>query len=280
MRMMIEDGFPASACELNDMGVCVARGACGRLECDACLAVVTAGVEAMRLLPAAMAAAEPTRYFVPIATSPRAVITEASHQRDFRLPLSPCVEAALRAAVAGAAGAVLAEVVGRDAELVELTAIASLPGAAAQAVHSDSTWSGTSSKRQVTVFLALHDVLDERAGPTRFVPETHAPRCFPGGLWLPPNVDRVADRGGTLCFALRGGDAVLMDALLWHGGGANSSASARTLLSFTFEAARDARRTTRTLRLDELRSSRLAPKTAAYAESRAARGRGRYRRRP
>ena len=34
---------------------------------------------------------------VPIPTSPRAVITEASHQRDFRLPLSPCVEAALRA---------------------------------------------------------------------------------------------------------------------------------------------------------------------------------------
>ena len=62
MLMIREDGFPASASEFNDRGVCVARGACGRLECDACLAVVTAGVEAMRLLPAAMAAAEVAKH--------------------------------------------------------------------------------------------------------------------------------------------------------------------------------------------------------------------------
>ena len=65
---------------------------------------------------------------------------------------------------------------GRDAELRELQVIVSEPGAAAQDVHSDSNW-GT--ERLVTMFIALHDVLDERMGPTRFWPNTHAPRCFP-----------------------------------------------------------------------------------------------------
>ena len=34
--------------------------------------------------------------------------------------------------------------------------------------------------------LFYHDLLDERMGPTYFWPHTHAPRCFPGEIWLPP----------------------------------------------------------------------------------------------
>ena len=61
---------------------------------------------------------------------------------------------------------------GPDPELCELTAIASQPGAAAQELHSDDTWSAEHA-RLVTMFLTLHDVGEERAGPTWFIPDTH-----------------------------------------------------------------------------------------------------------
>ena len=133
------------------------------------------------------------------------------------------------------------------------------PGAASQAVHSDDTWSAHGAPRRVTLFLALHDIDDEAMGPTRFWPETHAPRCFPGRTsssttsslaclpviylsfclfpderWLPPTEARVAQRPPSCWFALSAGDAVLMDSLTWHCGGANSSGRRRTLLSASF----------------------------------------------
>ena len=123
-------------------------------------------------------------------------------------------------------------------ELRELQVIVSEPGAAAQDVHSDSNW-GT--ERLVTMFIALHDVLDERMGPTRFWPNTHAPRCFPPSCrWLPPTTSLAAERR-SVWYALHAGDAVLMDACTWHRGGANTSGSRRTLLAASFVASdRDA----------------------------------------
>ena len=100
-----------------------------------------------------------------------------------------------------------------------------------------------------------HDIDDEAMGPTRFWPETHAPRCFPGRTsssttsslaclpsvyllpderWLPPTEARVAQRPPSCWFALSAGDAVLMDSLTWHCGGTNSSGRRRTLLSASF----------------------------------------------
>ena len=138
------------------------------------------------------------------------------------MPFAPFA-AALRAALAGEAGAILVAALGRDAELRELQVIVSEPGAAAQDVHSDSNFD-IHAPRLVTVFIALHDLLDERMGPTRFWPNTHAPP------WRPPTEALAAERR-SVWYALRAGDAVLMDACTWHRGGANTSGSRRTLLA-------------------------------------------------
>ena len=108
--------------------------------------------------------------------------------------------------------------------------------AAAQALHADGAW-GPASPRVVTLFVALVDVTDESAGPTFFVPGTHAPRCFPDGRWRPPPGAGGADgaSGGETWFPLAAGDLVAMDALCWHRGGANASAAVRrTLLCASF----------------------------------------------
>ena len=81
----------------------------------------------------------------------------------------------------------------------------------------------------MTVFIALHDLLDERMGPTFFWPNTHAPP------WRPPTEALAAERR-SVWYALRAGDAVLMDACTWHRGGANTSGFRRTLLAATFVA--------------------------------------------
>ena len=167
------------------------------------------------------------RHFVPISTA----------------SAEPCFAAVLRVALAGEAGEILVAAVGRDAELRELQVIVSEPGAAAQDVHSDSNYDAAAS-RLVTVFVALHDLLDERMGPTYFWPNTHAPRCFPGGVWLSPTASLAAERR-SVWYELRAGDAVLMDACTWHRGGANTSGSRRSLLAATFVAATDGERVPR-----------------------------------
>ena len=70
-------------------------------------------------------------------------------------------------------------------------------------------------------------------GPTRFWPNTHAPRCFPDQIWVPPTASLAAERR-SVWYALRAGDAVLMDACTWHRGGANTSGIRRALLAASF----------------------------------------------
>ena len=217
MSQLLEDA-------LSRDGVVVTRAACpeaASAACAACLASALDGLERKLALPQTMAErmrGPSLRHFVPVCP-----------------PFAPCFAAALRAALAGEAGAILVETLGRDAELRELQVIVSEPGAAAQGVHSDSNYSEASS-RLVTVFIALHDVLDERMGPTFFWPNTHAPRCFPPSCrWLPPTASLAAERR-SFWYALHAGDAVLMDACTWHRGGANTSGSRRTLLAASFVA--------------------------------------------
>ena len=136
--------------------------------------------------------------------------------------------------MAGEAGAILVDTLGRDAELRELQVIVSEPGAAAQDVHSDSNFD-IHAPRLVTVFIALHDLLDERMGPTYFWPHTHEPRCFPDEIWRPPT-ELLAANLRSVWYALRAGDGVLMDACTWHRGGANTSGTRRTLLAASFVA--------------------------------------------
>ena len=168
----------SSAQILNAHGVCVVRGS--SRGCAACLAEVLAGLDRKLSLPGVMSARPPERHFLPVQMTVASDTQVAAHQRDFKLLFSSCIEAMLRDALSGEAGATLSALLGSDAELQELTAVISEPGAASQAAHSDDTWSAHGAPRRVTLFLALHDIDDEAMGPTRFWPETHAPRCFPG----------------------------------------------------------------------------------------------------
>eukprot|EP00929_Paragymnodinium_shiwhaense_P035920 TRINITY_DN19322_c0_g1_i1.p1 TRINITY_DN19322_c0_g1~~TRINITY_DN19322_c0_g1_i1.p1 ORF type:complete len:253 (-),score=46.55 TRINITY_DN19322_c0_g1_i1:482-1240(-) len=230
--------------ELDANGVCVQRSVCAKEVTEHCLAEVLRGLDDLRALPASMAEADrpSTRYFIPVmVTRPISsqVAAKCSHRRDFKLAMSPPIEAVMKCVLSGSTGAAIAAALGgHEAELMELTAIISLPGAPAQDIHSDTNFS-EEARRQVTMFMALHDILDERIGPTYFCPQTHAPRLFPPEeKWLPPTPDLVAQRGGTTWFELCAGDLVLMDSLTWHGGGANTSEStSRILLSATFQEA-------------------------------------------
>ena len=228
-------------------GVAVTRAACpeaAAAACAACLAAGLDGLERKLALPQTMAermrsGGVSLRHFVPICTT-STTIENPTTRSEFRMPFGPGFAAVLRAALAGEAGALLVAALGRDAELREVQVIVSEPGAAAQDVHSDSNWSAD-APRLVTVFIALHDLLDERMGPTYFWPHTHAPRCFPPSCrWLPPTASLAAERR-SVWYALHAGDAVLMDACTWHRGGANTSGTRRTLLAASFVASdRDA----------------------------------------
>ena len=222
--------------DLEAQGVVVLRAACTPAACAAGLADVMAGLDQMLLLPLTMAErmreGSAARHFVPVSTALVPAAQAPEHRRDYKLPLSPCIAALLRAALSGEAGAIFHRGLGDDAALCELTAITSEVGACAQDVHSDNIWSA-SAPRLLTMFVALHDQQDERMGPTRFWPHTHAPRCFPGDIWLPPTAARAEERA-SVCFDLKAGDAVVFDALAWHCGGANTSECRRTLLSSSF----------------------------------------------
>lgn len=231
------------AAELNKMGVYVVRGACSKAACDACLSAVNSSLEEMLALPGK---SYDNRHFLRFSSftgaSTNAAAPPPTHQRDFAPSLSPPVDAALRSIIGGLAGDVLSAALGPHAALHELTAITSEPGATEQPLHADACWSA-GAPRLVTVFLALHDVLDKSMGPTRFCPFTHSPSCFPGGVWLPPpdaysrphpHAAQKLAENPPAWYGLRRGDAVLMDSTSWHGGGGNSSGRNRSILSFSF----------------------------------------------
>ena len=225
----------AAAADLNERGVSHQRGVCSPELCATFLAEALDSVDHMLTLPQTMAETlrgSSDRHFVRYLTAAAANAPEASHRSGFCRPFTASVEAVIRSVLSGGVGAMLVRELGRDALLCELTAITSEPGAAAQSIHSDATWSAT-APRLITMFLALHDVADASLGPTHFVEETHAPRCFPGEHWLPPTEARVAERR-AVWFELYAGDAVLMDSTAWHGGGANTSEHRRTLLAMSF----------------------------------------------
>ena len=222
--------------QLDANGVDVARGACAASTCSALLAEIHSGLKLMLALPQAMSESvrpPSKRHILPISLSPTEVILDpVYHRRDFKLPFSPVTDRVIRTLLSGDVGNILLQTLGPDAELFELTTITSEPGSAAQPMHSDGMWSAT-LPRIITVFLALHDVLDERMGPTRFCLMTHVPRCFPDGRWMPPTEANVAEER-QVWFRLQAGDAVLMDSTTWHCGGANTSDQRRTLLAASF----------------------------------------------
>merc|ERR1719483_468997 len=152
------------------------------------------------------------RYFQPVSMSPiksRAVV---------------------KSLLNGEAGKILCESSGNDAEILEFTMITSEPGAPEQDVHSDGCWNADAPKI-VTMFMAMHDILDEKMGPTRFWPGTHLD-------WKAATKENVK-MSESKWFALNAGDAIIMDQLTWHCGGENSSEERRTLFSITFMESKD-----------------------------------------
>jgi hypothetical protein len=168
------------------------------------------------------------RHFLKFEIPPSTINTNPSHQSEFSLPFSLNLKSLLKNIISGKVGEILEESLGKDAELCEITSITSDPGARSQDFHSDSFWRPTTPKL-ITMFLALHDILEENLGPTRFCPNTHAPHCFPDGKWTAPT--ELVD---SMWFPLRAGDLVMMDSFLWHCGGENKSEKQRTILGISF----------------------------------------------
>ena len=231
----------ATCDEFHARGVAVQCSACAAHLCELCLAEVRSGLERMLSLPGP--AAYGGRHIVGVKDT---VPPDPTHRSGFLLPFSPAVEAVVKAIASGPAGVTLERALGANTELCECTVIEAEPGATAQQLHSDGDWSAT-APRLITVFIALHPVLDGAMGATHYVPETHEPRCFPDGRWQPPPSgswsspaeepqaeESAAAARAPVWFALHAGDCVLMEPTCWHFGGANTTERRRTILCASF----------------------------------------------
>lgn len=165
-----------------------------------------------------------------------------NNRYDVKLKLDPPVEAALLPMVSRLRPA-LNDLLGDDAELFELAALVSDPGAPRQPMHPDTTRrkdapEGADAPAVVTAFVALQDV-DEEMGPTVFLPrsqraEAHAAFYADDASVAKSELLRTAPQALGL---LRTGDASLFDSRLLHAGGANTSPRRRVLFYFSFKSA-------------------------------------------
>ena len=144
-------GYPDDvAMLLQEYGALVVRGAVGPDECARCFLSVelslhramaaagqiSTGDDIHRTVTDEQAAAG-HRHFGNVASPP--------HRRDLKLALSPPVKACLNQLLASV-GATLAAILTEDAELCELSALCSDPGAAAQALHPAGRVLSTSTR--------------------------------------------------------------------------------------------------------------------------------------
>jgi len=203
---------------LSDDGLCVIKQACDAKITQNCYEEVMRGLSSMFELPGS----DSTRYFQAISITPLSK-RPFTHRSEWMLPLSPTVLAVLKSVLSGEAGAALLQEMGPEADLLEMTMITSLEGAHLQYVHSDGS---PNAPRVITMFMALHDIVDEAMGPTRFWPGTHKNST-------PPTAENV-DHSQSKWFRLNEGDAILMDHLTYHCGGANNQPKMRTLFSASF----------------------------------------------
>lgn len=252
-------GFRAALQKLQGEGVCILRGALEPDLAGAVLAEAEGVAQEARSLPE-----EAARRWAPIHSSSRL-------RHDVAVPLVAPVRRAVEL-LARRLAPLLRAVLGQDtgalgATLVELGAVTSQPGAAAQLWHADVDLTGEDEGAAAifAVFLALHDI-DDAMGPTEVLPGTHtaefhasvrgsarprglvqrrpvfakrrgvAPPLAPGAELLAQAAMRLAPRAARGLAPLRAGDAAVMDAACFHRGGANRSSSPRTLLHFAIMA--------------------------------------------
>ena len=186
----------------------------------------------------------------PRGTSDAEMKSAQSTRYDFRLAMSPIVTKALGEMfrVGSPLGdALYALSGGSHSELWELAALVSLPGAAPQIVHPDTSGESPSL---LTAFVALQPV-SRSMGPTRFLPHTHNRGDLREALEEAGRADGIlwwndekqvrmacgAAKQGTpwpsVVALLNTGDVALYDGRLLHCGGANRSTERRVLFYIT-----------------------------------------------
>jgi hypothetical protein len=232
---------------LEEHGLLSCRGAVSACLAQSCRVEAEAALEAALALPLKAREAFLT------------LVREPEHRHDIRLPLSGALLRLLQELLAPEAtvGAAVERAFGERASLCECSCIISEgPDAEAQQAHCDTSAlhdaeranharvegriesdgqrsGGGSGGSLLTAFVALHEVLDGRLGPTRMWPRTHTAdfhRQLREGVAGPL---ALRARGGV-SMTMRAGDVALMDSRLWHSGGANSSTQRRCLLVVSF----------------------------------------------
>lgn len=190
-------------------------------------------------------------------------IMSPARRHDVKLrPEAPPVRAAL-AAMLGALRPSIAARLGADAQLYELAALVSMPGAARQPVHADTPIAdGRGAEPTIlTAFCALQDV-DAEMGPTLFLPRTHRAEAH-AAFFSYENFDLLFDAGDdedgeevdderearTVALLdswsawraeLGTGDVSLFDSRCLHAGEANASQRRRVLFYASFIQAKAA----------------------------------------
>lgn len=192
-------------------------------------------------------------------------VRRPTHRYDIKLLLEPTVAAAVTEALEPLR-AVCTSALGAEAELFELAALISDPGAPRQALHPDTAYQ-PGGATVCTAFIALQDI-DASMGPTVFLPGTHTdPDAHVAlttvsvdlmvasedegirtvELGLEPDSTRPGEPGTSphdqLLLSspqqrglLRAGDAILFDSRLLHCGSANTSLRRRVLFYVSFKA--------------------------------------------
>ena len=190
------------------------------------------------------------------------------HRRDLKLSLDPPVRRAL-AEVLDALQPTLAACLGARAELYELAALVSDPGARAQPVHPDTPFYEGEGAAVMTAFVALQPV-DASMGPTLFLPGTHSRAAHDALLEGDRAATRVLSGAAAFEAVMGAGDCTLYDSRLLHRGGANTSARRRVLFYCSFRArgARMPARGSQGTMLEDLRDKHeLASRDRWLAES-------------
>tara|TARA_B110001452_G_scaffold211059_1_gene181523 strand:- start:453 stop:1595 length:1143 start_codon:yes stop_codon:yes gene_type:complete len=211
----------AAAAAVSDDGVGVVRL---RQALSAPLAAELRAFALSELRQARCEQAEPTK-----ETRLSNVLASADARWDVRLPMRSVVRRALRELLGeGSALGGALELLGggRDAELWELSAMISSPGAAAQIVHADCDGAPNPPLLH-TAFVALQPVT-RALGPTRWLPATHSDAAAHVSVNAHGDVTvlkAAQDASPPLSNVglLDTGDASLYDGRILHCGGANDA---------------------------------------------------------
>ena len=208
-----------------------------------------------------------------------ATASEAARS-DLKLPLAGCAPLARALAEPTALGGrdasvfarLLERAVGRGALALEISALASRPGAARQPVHADARFVAAGAPLY-QCFVALQDVA-LAMGPTHFLPRSHRAEAAHAALddpapWPGQRLATLAElvaRGGVAAALLSAGDAVVYDSRARVGDEAEAPSPSGTTAARSTAAARTTRATAPSARCSPSRSStraRRRPRTRA-----------------